>query len=62
MDPDAVLFRWLILQPERAVCEMLWATETGRSHHIFPRRIAWPSHLGRLLPEPLRRRLLQLVK
>lgn len=62
MDPDAVPFKWLILQPERAVREMLWAIETGRSHHVFPRRIAWPIRFGRLLPEPLRRRLLQLVK
>ena len=62
MDPDAVPFKWLILQPERAVREMLWAIEKGRSHHIFPRRIAWPIRLGRLLPEPLRRRVLQLVK
>ena len=60
LDPKDVPHPALIIQPSRAVSEMLWAIERGKSHHIFPKRIAWPIRLARLLPEPLRRRLLHL--
>ncbi len=49
----------LIISKDRAVKEMLWAIERERSHHIFPKRIAWPIRLGRMLPEPMRRWVLQ---
>lgn len=61
LDPDQVPSPRLIIQPERAVREMRWAIERGVSHHVFPKRIAWPIRFGRLLPEPLRRRILQLA-
>jgi hypothetical protein len=62
MTGEDVPIKALIIQPERAVHEMLWAIERKRDHHIFPKRIAWPIRLGRLLPEPLRRWILQRAK
>lgn len=59
MSGEDVPIKALIIQPERAVREMLWAIEHKRDHHIFPKRIAWPIRLGRLLPEPVRRWILQ---
>lgn len=58
MDADEVPFKALIIDTDRAVREMLPAIERGRSHHMFPKRIAWLIHLARLLPEWLRRRIL----
>lgn len=60
LDPKEVPHPSLIIQPARAVAEMLWAIQRGKSHHLFPRRIAWPVRLAQWLPEPVRRRLLQL--
>lgn len=60
LDPKDVPHPALIIQPSRAVSEMLWAIERGKDHHIFPKRIAWPIRFACLLPEPIRRRLLQL--
>lgn len=60
LDPSQVPSPWLIVQPERAVSEMLWAVERGRAHHVFPRRIRWPIWLGVALPEGVRRRVLGL--
>jgi short-subunit dehydrogenase len=56
---DEVPIKALIIHQDRAVREMLGAIERGRSHHLFPRRIRWLIALGRLLPEWLRRRVLQ---
>ncbi len=61
LDASEVPSPALIIQPERAVREMLWAIECGREHHIFPRRIAWPTRLARMLPEPLRRWILRVA-
>ncbi len=58
LDPKEVPFAWLILQPERAVAEMLWAVERGRDQHMFPRRIAWLIAVARLLPDAVRRFIL----
>ena len=55
MDADEVPFEWLIIKRERAATEMIRAMERGKDHHIFPRRIAFPIALARLLPEPVRR-------
>ncbi len=61
LDPDDVPLRALIIQPERAVREMLAAIEAGRAQRMFPRRIRWLIALARLLPEWLRRWVLQRV-
>jgi short-subunit dehydrogenase len=60
LDPDDVPVKSLIIQPDRAVREMLAAIERGRSHRIFPKRIKFLILLARLLPEWLRRRILAL--
>ncbi len=60
LDLDTVPSPALVIQPDRAVREMLGALERGRSHHLFPKRIKYAILLGRLLPEWLRRRILQL--
>lgn len=52
-------FKWLIIEKERAVREMLRAIERGTTHAMFPKRIAWPVRLGALVPEPLRRWVLR---
>jgi short-subunit dehydrogenase len=59
LDPDDVPSPWLIMKPERAVREMLWAIDRRRSHHLFPLSIRFLISLGRFLPEPLRRVVLQ---
>jgi len=61
LDPDDVPLRALIIQPDRAVREMLRAIERGRAHAMFPRRIAWLMALARLLPEFIRRRILAVA-
>lgn len=48
----------LIISKERAAREMLGAIERRRAHWIFPRRIRWLIALARMLPEPVRRRIL----
>ncbi len=58
MDPDEVPIKALIIQPDRAVREMLAAIERGRAHRMFPKRIRFLIQLGRMLPEWLRRRVL----
>lgn len=58
LDPDDVPIKALVIQPERAVKEMLRAIERGTSHRMFPKRIAWLMTLARLMPEWLRRRVL----
>lgn len=58
LDADEVPVKSLIISKERAVREMLWAIERGRSRHMFPKRIRWLMALGEMLPEPLRRRVL----
>jgi NADP-dependent 3-hydroxy acid dehydrogenase YdfG len=60
LNPKDVPHPALIIQTDRAVAEMVWAIERQKSHHIFPRRIDWTIRFARLLPEQLRRRLLQL--
>lgn len=60
LDADEIPIKALIIDRERAVREMLRAIERGKDHHIFPKRIAWAIRIGRLLPEPIRRRLLGL--
>ncbi len=60
LDPDQVPSRHLIIQPERAVAEIVAAAEAGRAHHTFPKRLAWPLALAAWLPEPVRRWLLGL--
>ena len=59
LDPDDVPFQWLIIDVDRAVGEMLWAIERGKAHHMFPKRIRYLMMLARLMPEPIRRWLLQ---
>jgi NAD(P)-dependent dehydrogenase (short-subunit alcohol dehydrogenase family) len=59
---DEVPIRSLIIDKERAVREMLWAMERGRAHHMFPRRIRWPTGVALLLPEWARRSALSLVR
>ena len=61
LDPDDVPMKSLIIDKERAATEMIWAIHKRRSHHMFPKRIKWLMTLARLLPEPLRRRLLGLA-
>lgn len=58
LDPDEVPLKALVIQPDRAVREIVRAIEKRRSHTVFPRRIRWPIAFGRLLPEPIRRRIL----
>ncbi len=58
LDADEIPIKALIIDRDRAVREMLRAIERGKDHHIFPRRIAWAIRLGRILPEPIRRRVL----
>ena len=55
LDPDDVPIKALIISADRAVREMLWAIEKGKSHHIFPKRIRFLMTLARLIPEPIRR-------
>ena len=59
LDPNDVPVKALIIQPERASREMLGAIEVGRSHHMFPRRIAFLLGVARLMPEWMRRWVLQ---
>ena len=61
LNPEDVPVKALIIQPDRAVREMLGAIERGRSHRMFPKRIRFLMALGRLLPEWLRRRVLGLA-
>lgn len=61
LDPEDVPIKALIIQPDRAVREMLRAVERGTSHRMFPKRIAWLMSLARLLPEWLRRRILAMA-
>lgn len=61
LSPDDVPLKSLIIQPDRAVKEMLRAIAGGRSHRMFPKRIAFLITLARLMPEWLRRRVLVLV-
>jgi len=55
LEADAVPIKALIIHKDRAVKEMIRAIERGRSHHLFPKRIAVLIGLARLLPEPVRR-------
>lgn len=59
IDPDIVPFKALLIQTDRAVAEMMGALERRRDHHLFPKRIGVLMRLGRSLPEPMRRRILQ---
>ncbi len=61
LDPEEVPLRALIIQPDRAVREILAAIDKGRAHAMFPKRIAWLITLARLLPEWLRRFVLSRV-
>ena len=61
LNPEDVPFQALIIQPERAVREMLAAIERGRAHRMFPKRIAFLIGLARWLPEGLLRRVLVLA-
>lgn len=58
LDADEVPFDALIIERDRAAREMIRAIERERSHWMFPRRIRWLIHLARVLPEPVRRRIL----
>lgn len=58
LDTDEVPVQSLIISEERAGREMLTAIRRERSHHMFPKRIRFLMWLARLLPEPIRRRLL----
>ena len=55
---DEVPFKSLIIDTERATREIRRAIERGRAHAMFPRRIRLLMAIGRLVPEPLRRRVL----
>jgi NADP-dependent 3-hydroxy acid dehydrogenase YdfG len=59
LDPDEVPVKSLIIDQARAVKEMVGAIERGRAHHMFPKRIKGLISLGRMLPEPVRRWVLQ---
>jgi short-subunit dehydrogenase len=61
LDPDDVPIKALIIQKDRAVREMIFALERGRSSHMFPKRIAFLITLARLIPEPVRRWVLSRV-
>lgn len=54
-------FKFLIIEKERAVRQMLRAIERGTAHAMFPKRIAWPVRIGALIPEPIRRWFLRQV-
>lgn len=58
LDPKEVPVKALIIEKDRAVREMVRAMERGASHHMFPKRIAFLIALARLMPEPIRRRVL----
>lgn len=60
LDPNEVPVKALIIDVDRAVGEMIGAIERGAGHHMFPKRIAFLIALARLMPEPIRRRLLAL--
>ncbi len=62
LDAEEVPVKALIIDVDRAVREMMWAIEKGKSHHLFPKRIGALMMLARVLPEPLRRRVLQWAK
>lgn len=62
LDAEEVPLPWLIIDKDRAVREMVRAIEREASHHVFPRRIRWLIALARMLPEPLRRRILMAAK
>jgi short-subunit dehydrogenase len=57
--PEDVPVQALIIEADRAAREMAWALERRRAHHLFPKRIALLIGLARLLPEPVRRWVLQ---
>jgi NAD(P)-dependent dehydrogenase (short-subunit alcohol dehydrogenase family) len=59
LDPEDVPVQAFIIAADRAAREMAWALERRRAHHLFPKRIALLIGLARLLPEPVRRRVLQ---
>lgn len=58
LDPDNVPVPALIIQPDRAVREILGALESGRERWMFPRRIRWLIALGVWMPAWLRQRVL----
>ncbi len=58
LDATQVPFPALIIHTDRAVDEMIWAMETGRERHMFPKRIAWLITLGTWLPASFRTWLL----
>jgi short-subunit dehydrogenase len=58
MDANEVPVKALIIERDRAAREMIAAMEAGKTHHMFPKRIVLLMSLARLLPEPVRRRVL----
>ena len=58
LDDNEVPIKALIIEKERAVREMIYAMERGMSHYMFPKRIKFLILFARLLPEPVRRRIL----
>jgi len=60
LDPNDVPVKSLIITTERATKEIIRAIRTERSHTMFPKRIRFLMAVARLLPEPVRRRVLAL--
>lgn len=58
LDESEVPVSALVINADRAAREMARAIAAGRDHTIFPKRIRFLIGLARLLPEPIRRRLL----
>ena len=51
----------LIISSERAGGQMIRAIERGTAHTMFPKRISFLMALARVLPEPIRRRILRVA-
>ncbi len=59
--PDDVPIKALVISKQRAAQEMIYAIERELPHYMFPKRIKGLMSVARLLPEPLRRRILARV-
>jgi len=55
---EDVPIKSLIIKKERAVKEMIYAIEHDKANYIFPKRIRLLIIIGRILPEPIRRKIL----
>ncbi len=50
--------KFMVIQQDRAVKEFIKALEQGKENHFFPKRLKIVHSFGRILPEPIRRRVL----